>query len=482
MPDRLWILLCLLVTNYAVAAQSLPRQNGDTSNITDGRLVSAYIKVINSKAGHLDRKLDKYSAKALAKVKKQEDLIIRKLAKTDSLKAASIFSNAQQQYQQLEQKLQGKTPLQQYIPTLDTLSSSIKFLQQNPQLLSNAKEAQQKLKEAMDKVSGMEGKLQKAEEVKNFLKARKEFLKKELNDLGFAKELKKLHKQSFYFGQQLAEYKSILKDRKKAERKALALLNKSKLWQKFMLKNSRLASLFRLPDPDNPVSQASLTGLQTRTTVNNLIQQQIATGGPNAQQQFQQNIQQAQSQLSELKNKINKMGGGSSDDEMPEGFKANQAKTLSFIKRIKLNADFQTTRHNKFFPVNSDVGFSLSYLLNSNSHFSLGTSFKMGWGSGFNQIRLSSQGASVRAGIDWRLKGNLFIAGNYEQNYFSEIRNIDQLRDYSSWKTACLFGLSKKYSVGKKRGGEMRLLYDVFYNRPPVRTQPLVIRIGYSLN
>jgi hypothetical protein len=213
-----------------------------------------------------------------------------------------------------------------------------------------------------------------------------------------------------------------------------------------------------------------------------LIQSRISTAGPAGQQQFQQNIAQAQAQLSELKNKINQMGGGSSDDEMPQGFKPNQAKTLTFIQRIKLNADFQTTRHNRFFPVNSDIGLALSYMLNSNSHFSLGTSFKMGWGSGLNHIRLSSQGVSIRGGLDWRLKGNLFIAGNYEQNYFSAIRNIDQLRDYSSWKTACLLGLSKKYKTGKKRSGDVKLLYDLFYNRPPVRTQPLVIRIGYSLN
>ncbi len=37
-----------------------------------------------------------------------------------------------------------------------------------------------------------------------------------------------------------------------------------------------------------------------------LIQQQIAAGVPNAQQQFQQNLQAAQSQMNELKNKINR--------------------------------------------------------------------------------------------------------------------------------------------------------------------------------
>ena len=212
-----------------------------------------YFDKVSTKADKLEQKLDKQTAKTLQQWQRQEEKIKRKLAKTDSLKSATIFGNAVQQYNQLEQKLQSKTSLQQYIPSLDSISSSLKFLQQNPQLLSKAKEAQQKLKEAMDKVSGMEGKLQKAEEVKKFLKERKEFLKKELKNLGFAKQLKKLHKQSYYFGQQLAEYKSLLKDHKKAERKALALLKKSKPFQKFMAKNSMLASLFRLPDPDNPV-------------------------------------------------------------------------------------------------------------------------------------------------------------------------------------------------------------------------------------
>lgn len=129
---------------------------------------------------------------------KQENSIKRKLARKNSLKAAAIFGNAEQQYKQLEQKLQSKTSLQQYMPSLDTLNSSLKFLQQNPQLLSNAKEAKQKLSDAVSKVNGLQEQFQKAEEVKDFLNQRRQFFKQQLQNLGFAKELKKLSKKNFY--------------------------------------------------------------------------------------------------------------------------------------------------------------------------------------------------------------------------------------------------------------------------------------------
>src|SRR5213078_194156 len=104
----------------------------------------------------------------------------------------------------------------------------------------------------------------------------------QLEQLGLVKELKRYNKEVYYYSEQLKEYKSVLNDPDKIEKKTLALLSKTKLFQDFMKKNSMLASLFRMPgDPNDPTYLASLTGLQTRTQVSNLIQQQISSGGPN---------------------------------------------------------------------------------------------------------------------------------------------------------------------------------------------------------
>jgi hypothetical protein len=478
MVYRIVFLLSLLVTGNVSNAQ-------DSLAVINARLVTSYLNNAAVKAGSIDQKIDKYTDKVLSKAQRLDARIKRKLEKIDSLKGAKVFANTEQQYKRLQEKLQNPGRLQHFIPSLDSLSTSLKFLQENEKLIAATKDGKKKLTEALGKIKEMEGQFQKAEEITKFLKERKEYLRGQLKDLGFAKEIKKLSKQAYYSAEQLKEYKAMLKDHKNVERKMLELLSKTRLFKDFMKTNSHLASLFRLPgNPNDPVNMANLSGLQTRTSVNALIQNQLAAGGSNAQQQLQQNIQQARSQLNELKDKLLKAypsGGSLEGAERPEGFKINEAKTKTFFQRIKLGADFQTNRHNRFFPVNSDLGLSASYMLNSNSNFSLGTSFKIGWGSGLNHIRLSSQGVSLRSGLDWRLKGNLFIAGNYEQNYFSALRNIDQLRDYSNWKTSALLGLSKKYKAGKSRGGEIKLLYDLFYNRPPVRTQPLTIRFGYNL-
>ena len=265
--QRFMFIIGLLMSVYIYAQ---PEQTQKVKQETQS-ISSQYFTSVSLKAVQINTKLDKQTSKALQQFQKQEARIRRKLAKTDSLKAADIFGNAKQQYEQLEQRLQSTKSLQQYIPSLDTLGTSLKFLQQNPQLISPAKEAKEKLSKALLNVNGLETSFQKSEEIKKFLKERKQYLAQQLNQIGFAKELKSLNKQVYYYSAQVDEYKSLLKDHKKAERKALEFLSKTKLFKDFMRKNSMLASLFRLPgDPNDPVSTASLAGLQTRAQVNGL--------------------------------------------------------------------------------------------------------------------------------------------------------------------------------------------------------------------
>lgn len=441
-----------------------------------------YFETISSKANDLEKKLDKKSEKTLAQLQKQEEKLRRKLSKIDSLAANNIFADADKKYKELKQRLEN-VPFKQYIPKLDSLSTSLKFLQQNPQLLSQAKEAKEKLTAALSKVKRLESQFQKAEEVKKFLKERKQFLKDQLSKFGIMKEFRKMNKQIYYYAQQINEYKEILKDSKKIEKKALEILSKAKWFQEFFKKNSMLASLFRLPgDPNDPNYTASLTGLQTRVQVNNLIQNQIATGGPNAQQQFQQNIQAAQSQLQELKNKVLKFGGGSSDAVMPDGFKPNSQKTKTFLQRLEYGANFQSQKATSFFPVTSDIGLSVGYKLNDKSIIGIGASYKLGWGRGWNHIKLTSEGLGLRSYIDWKIKGSFWISGGYEQNYKTAFSDFSQLRDKSGWQQSGLIGISKVISLKTKlfKKTSIKLLWDFMSYRQVPRTQPLVFRIGYN--
>jgi len=271
-----WLLFA--ITSYAQTSQLVPDQSIPF-------LPAKYLDNISDKASALENQMDKNSAKALAKMQKQEERIRRKLFKIDSAKASGLFSGSQQQYARLTGKLENGGSLSHYSSSIDTLTTSLKFLKQNPELLANIKQAKEKLGTTMQKVKDMDAQFQKAEAIKKFLRERQAYLKQQLQQAGFAKELKKWNKQVYYFNQQLNDYKSLLKDHKRAEKKAMELLSKTKLFRDFLRKNSQLASLFRLPgDPADPTSPISFAGLQTRTQVNAIIQQQLLAGGPAAQQ------------------------------------------------------------------------------------------------------------------------------------------------------------------------------------------------------
>ena len=440
-----------------------------------------YLDVVSNKADDLERRLDEKSDKAIRQFQRQELRISSKLKKIDSLKAKEIYENTKQQYADLNRKLQN-SKLGQYLPSLDTITTSLKFLEQNPQFLAATKDAQEKLQQAMDKVKGMEDQFQKAEDIKKFLKERRQFLKEQLKELGFAKELKKLNKEVYYYSEQINEYKELLKDHKKAEQKALELLSKTKLFKDFMRKNSMLASLFRMPgDPNDPLSQANLFGLQTRAQVSNLIQQQISSGGTNAQQQIQQNIQQAQGALSDLKNKLNHWNKPSSNDEVPEGFKPNNEKTKSFFQRLEYGINIQSQRSNGYFPVTSDIGLSLGYRLNK-STIGVGISYKVGWGKNIQHINITHQGVGLRSFVDWKIKGSFWLSGGYESNYRREFKTMDELKYLNAWQQSGLIGLSKVLSLKAKffKKTKLQLLWDFLsYQQVPI-TQPILFRIGYS--
>ncbi len=459
-------LICILMGNFLFAQ--------DSSSTHVKLIPSKYFETVNEKAYDLQQKLDRKSERVLEQMIRQEEKMKVRLAGIDSLAAISIFGDIKAKYKTITGKLESSNPQTFYVPLLDTLKTSLTFLDQNNQFVSQAIEAKEKLKKALSSLIGFEGTLQRAEEIKKFLKERRQYLKNQLSKFGFAKELKKLNKQTFYYAEQVKEYKAILNDPRKIERKAIDILLNTAMFRKFMRNNSILASMFRLPDSD--LSGTSLAGLQTRSQVNSLIQQQFSGGGANAQSQFQQNMQAAQSQLQQLKNKIIKSGMGSSDDEFADAFKPNNQKTKSFLKRIECGTNIQTTRSSSYFPVTSDLGLSLGYKLNDKSIIGIGASYKMGWGRGWRNISISHQGVGFRSFLDWKLKGNLFISGGYEQNYRETL--------VGTWQQSGLIGLSKsvpiKTKLFKKTG--VKILWDFLSYRQIPRTQPILIRIGYNIN
>jgi len=434
---------------------------------------------VSKKAEKLEDKLVAKSMKVLNKMQSQEEKIYHKLLSTkDSVAAKMNLSEMKNKYASLKNGLKSSAIISKgrtYLPKLDSFTTSLKFLDQNG--------VGGKVKDALGKTTALQDKFQKSEEIKKFIKERREQLKQQLEKLGMVKQLKQINKQVYYYAAQIKEYREVLKDTKKIEKKALELLAKTKLFRDFMVKNSMLASLFRMPgDPNDPAYIASLAGLQTRVQVNVLIQQVVTGAGPNGMQQFRQQMQSAQGQMNQLKNRIMKGGGGSSEDIMPEGFKPNEQKTKSFLKRLDLGTNIQTQKSTNFFPTTSDIGLSVGYKLNDKSVIGVGASYKLGLGNGWQHIKFSSEGIGLRSYIDWKFKGNFWISGGYEMNYRTAFYNFYQLKDLNAWQQSGLIGISKSVPIKSKffKKTKVQLLWDFMSYQQVPRTQPFIFRSGYN--
>lgn len=469
-------------------------------NSKDSAAISTkYIRSISDKASSAQSYLEGKSNKVLARFLSQEEKLRAKLSKIDSAKAANVFSSLNGQYEKLLQRLSSPQLLSRYVPSIDSFSTSLKFLQQNPSFLKSATDLRGKVTTALDNLKGLDNELAKAEEIKRFLTERKRILTSQLENYNFSKDLVKLNKQVYYYSEQVTELKRTLRDKKRIERKALELLAGTSAFKKFMRKNSQLAAMFRLPAGNNssPVSNqgtqvATNTALQTRAQVDAFMNGQLpvspvaATGaasgqGNNVVNPIQKSITQVQSQLTGLRE-----SAGSSDandsGNMPEGFTPNPQHSKSFMRRLETGIDWQTQRASYFFPVQASVALSVGYKINSKSTAGIGVSYIAGLGTGWKNIRVSHQGIGLRSYVDLKIKGSFWLSGGYERNYRAAFRKIEELKNVDAWQQSGLIGLSKVIQTKSNfsKQVKLQLLWDFLsYSQKP-SPQPLVFRVKYN--
>ncbi len=453
---------------------------------------------INHKAAGLEDKLERQTVKYLQRLAKKEQKLKHKLARTDSAAAANLFANSEKQYEQLIQQVSDDAPASlsrrsgQYLPYLDSVSTSLNFLEQNSGIISNAKEIKDKIQGSLGQVNELQSKLQQSEQIKAFIRQRRQQIKETLSRYtrlpkGLTNGFNDFNKDVYYYSQQINEYRELLNNPDQLTQKALTLLNRCDAFQRFMREHSELAGLFGVPA--NYGTPQALAGLQTRAQVQQLIQTQLASAGPNAQQMLQQNIQQAQAQLSQLKDKLNKLGGGGSGDmDMPDlpagqaGFKPNNQKTKTFFQRLEYGTNLQTTKSSYFFPTTSDLALSVGYKLNDKNTIGIGASYKVGWGKDIRHINITHEGIGFRSFADFKLKGSFYASGGFEYNFQQPFSSFSQIDGLDKWQQSGLVGISKILSLKSKlfKKTKMQLLWDFLSYQQVPRAQAIKFRIGYN--
>jgi len=431
------------------------------------RLLSSINKKTASTKSKLSRKTESY----LTKLERKEKRLYRKAFSKDSFLAKQSFGNIDSVYDALRNATSAKGPYSGHLDSMTTAFNFLKSKGASGSLLDKNLASCEALKEQMNV----------SDKIRKELEARRKLLSSKLGQIGMINDLKGIQKDLYYYNAQLKEYKAVFEDPKKLEEKLLALAMKMDGFKKFFRSNSQLGSLFALPG-DNPATQTSLQGLQTRASVSQLLASRFGNTAASTAM-LQQNMQAAQVQLTQLQNQFLSLtsgSGGSGDPSMPD-FKPNTQKTKSFFKRLELGANMQSQKSRSYFPVTSEIGLSAGYRLNDKSVIGLGISYKLGLGRGWDHFSLTHQGVGLRSYLDFQLKAGLYLSGGYEKNHLSQFKSIQQLKDYSAWQSSGLIGLSKRYKAGKKLKGEMKLLWDFLSYQQVPRTQAIVFRIGYKI-
>jgi hypothetical protein len=287
-------------------------------------------------------------------------------------------------------------------------------------------------------------------------------------------------REAFYYSAQVKELRDMANDPDKITKKALSLLNQTQAFQQFAKKYSQLAGLFSLPV--NYGNAQSLAGLQTRAQVQGMIQAQLASGGPNATAMLTQNLQAAQAQLNNYKDKLKTLGNGSGDMEMPD-FKPKNLKSKPFWKRLEYGANIQSSKSNYFIPAETDIGLSMGYKLSEKSTIGLGMAYKVGLGKDIQHMTITGQGVDLRSYIDVKIKSSFYASGGFEYNYIKPFQDFRQLYDFNSWHRSALIGVSKIVSLKSKwaKKTKLQLLWDMLYaQQVPKAGQPIKFRVGYT--
>jgi hypothetical protein len=439
-------------------------------------LPEKYFSRLSAKSKDVEHRLSRQIDKYLVRLAAQERKLQRRLWRKDSTAAKELFGDVSARYAGLQGSLSNSQSV--YSGHLDSMRTALNFLQQSTKQIPAT---QEKLKAALANYEQLQRRLNQTDAIKKYLKERQRYLKQHLEKFGLSKEFRKLQREIYYFRAQADEIKRLWEDPSKLEAKLLQLANKIPAFRDFFSKHSALASMFRLPANDPAATAVPIPGLQTRASIQQDMLARFGSG-PDVSRAMQQNIQSAQAQIKQLKDKVNQLGGNGSDMDMPD-FRVNQNKVKSFWNRLELGANVQSVRDNGF-PVTSDLGISLGYRLGNRSTIGIGGSYKVGWGQSIRQVKITSEGISIRSFIDIRIKskGAFFASGGFEYNYQQPFNSLQQLQGSDNWSKSGLLGIGKTISARSKlfKKTKVQLLWDFLSYQQIPKRQPIIFRVCYG--
>lgn len=472
MSYLIWLFLFTIIS-FVCSGQT------DSSNEISSKTYKKYLNTINSKAVLYSSRITNKTEKTIAKLAKWEKKINQLLSKQNPEVASKLFGSKTLTFESFYQQIKNSNAIyENSVLKINEynrkINKSIKYLDIKSSLIDSANV--QNVKNNLKKLNELDSVLNNQEKLSQFIKERKKVLLKEATKfLGNNKNLLKINKEVYYYNETLKNYKDLFENQDKTEKYVISLLEKNPAFKEF-LRNNKLSNSL-IPGSDN-LNLETLVGLQTKSTINKLIQNKISSAGSQGKEIISQNLKAAMSDLENYKKKI-LQNDQNPDSELPPSFKPNRQKSKTFLQRLEYGVNFQLIKVKSYLPGSADFGFNLGYKINDKSTMGLGIAYKLSVGS-IDKINFKHEGLSFRSYLDWKLKKRLYLSGGFEKNYNASFKKFSDLK-YVTWTSSGLLGLTKILSKGSKKM-KLQFSYDLLHSTHIPNTSPFIYRIGYNFN
>jgi len=482
--------------------------------------ISAATDYLASRTASLDKFLkrsERIQQKLLKKLRRREEKFANELAQKDST-AYSGYLEKTLTYDSIAKLSRDTVHNQKLASGKNALVDSLKGIQKfitdktaNLNAVTSTTGGSFPDNSYNEKLSGLQKQLNVQEQVKQQMQQRT----KTLEGLADGKKisgLKSIQKDVYYAQEKIKAWKQLANDPDDAELEALEILQGTDGFNDYLKpKNTSYQGLSATASAED----LQRLGYQTKESVATMLQEKLGNNLGAVQQQMAEQVKQYSEKLGNVTDKLKEAKEGISSAKQTLGearqakeqikniekpaFKKNPERGKPFWQRLEWQYNFQTQRSSTggLRPAMLELGASVGFKHTPKLSYGIGIGLSTGLGQNWQNVKLTYEGISARAYLDWLLLYAISIQGGYERisrpanrAYLPEViekptEPAAPVADNNTLKSAfagqqqsAYLGLMKRYRINSKYNGTFMVGYNFLWQQEGLKT-PFMLRLGW---
>lgn len=487
---------------------------------TDSAAIQYADQYLDSRTAALDKYLDRSEGiqqRLLQKLRRKEARMLRKLAAKDSTlyRQYVVEQIAYDSIATLARDTAALARMKQNSGRLiDSLKAIQQFIGKQSGKLDEASALAGKAGANLpytDEISKIQARLNAQQGLDQLMQQRSKALESLAGQANIG-GLQSIQKDLYYAREKIKNWKSLADDPDAAEEKAMEYLQGTEGFQE-MLNPHRNA--YGGLGPNATAADLQRMGYQTKSQVNNMLQQKLGNNLGAVQQQMADQVQQYSDKLHDVTGKVQEAKqtvneakqtlaeAKATKDQLKQiekpAFRKNPERGKPFWQRFEVQYNFQTNRAGTdgLKPAMLELGASAAFKHSPRLSYGAGLALSTGLGQNWQNIRFSYEGISTRVYADWKAIYGFSLQAGYERTFRpanraylpeqssnpSQPGNADDdnffKESFGGQQQAAYLGIMKRYRINSKWSGTFLLGYNFLWQEEGMRS-PILLRFGWG--